>query len=137
MDQHDHHFRIKSSGSHAVPASEVFRYLKHVCRFEHFIDTVSRFPEITGRKFDLIGAYIAWRGRDITVPVLDLFTFWSRKHAGGEVAAQNACLATINELALAARTPSKEFYHCVLLGHPSVDASSRCCRLLDASLLLW
>ena len=88
-----------------------------VCRFEHFIDTVSRFPEITGRKLDVIGVYIAWRGRDITVPGLDLFTFWSRKHAGGEVAAQNACLATINELALAARAPGKEFHHCVLLGH--------------------
>ena len=51
------------------------------------------------------------------MPELDLFTFWSRKHAGGEVAAQNACLATINELALAARAPGKEFHHCVLLGH--------------------
>jgi hypothetical protein len=80
-----------------------------VCRFEHFIDTVSRFPEVTGRKLDVIGVYIAWRGRDITVPGLDLFTFWSRKHAGGEVAAQNACLATINELALAARAPGKNF----------------------------
>ena len=79
-----------------------------VCRFEHFIDTVSRFPEITGRKLDVIGVYIAWRGRDITVPGLDLFTFWSRKHAGGEVAAQNGCLATINELALAARAPGTE-----------------------------
>jgi hypothetical protein len=88
-----------------------------VCRFEHFIDTVSRFPEVTGRKLDVIGVYIAWRGRDITVPGLDLFTFWSRKHAGGEVAAQNACLATINELALAARAPGKEVHHCVLLGH--------------------
>src|SRR5260370_42562060 len=33
-----------------------------VCRFEHFIDTVSRFPEITGRKINVIGVYIAWRG---------------------------------------------------------------------------
>jgi hypothetical protein len=88
-----------------------------VCRFEHFIDMISRFPEVTGRKLDVIGIYIAWRGRDITVPGLNLFTFWSRKHAGGEVAAQNACLATVNELALAARAPGKEFHHCVLLGH--------------------
>jgi len=40
-----------------------------VCRFEHFIDTVSRFPEITGRKINVIGVYIAWRGIDVTVPV--------------------------------------------------------------------
>jgi hypothetical protein len=39
------------------------------------------------------------------------------KHAGGEVAAQNGCLVTINELALAARAPGKEVHHCVLLGH--------------------
>jgi hypothetical protein len=58
---------------------------------------------------------IAWRSRDIAVPGLDLFTFCSRKHAGAEVAAQNGCLATINELALAARAPGKDFHHCVLL----------------------
>jgi len=56
-------------------------------------------------------------GAHFTVPGLDLFTFWSRKHAGGEIAAQNGCLATINELALAARAPGKDFHHCVLLGH--------------------
>ena len=32
-----------------------------VCRFEHFIDTISRFPEITGRKINVVGVYIAWR----------------------------------------------------------------------------
>jgi hypothetical protein len=56
-------------------------------------------------------------GARFTVPGLDLFTFWSRKHAGGEIAAQNGCLATINELALAARAPGNDFHHCVLLGH--------------------
>src|SRR5260370_12735655 len=30
-----------------------------VCRFEHFIYTLSRFPEITGRKINVIGVYIA------------------------------------------------------------------------------
>jgi hypothetical protein len=39
-----------------------------VCRFEHFIDTVSRFPEITGRKLNVIGVYIAWRGKDLPYP---------------------------------------------------------------------
>ena len=37
-----------------------------VCRFEHFIDTVSRYPEMTGRKLDVIGVYIAWRGIDLS-----------------------------------------------------------------------
>jgi hypothetical protein len=37
-----------------------------VCRFEHFIDTMSRFPEMTARKINVIGVYIAWRGRDLT-----------------------------------------------------------------------
>ena len=55
-----------------------------VCRFEHFIDTVSRFPEITGRKINVIGVYIAWRGVDLTLPVLEILTFWSRKSAGGQ-----------------------------------------------------
>ena len=88
-----------------------------VCRFEHFIDTVSRYPEITGRKINVLGVYIAWRGEDVTLPVAKFLTFWSRKGAGGTIAAQNGCLATISELALAARAPEKKYHHCVLLGH--------------------
>src|SRR5260221_11433578 len=88
-----------------------------VCRFEHFIDTMSRFPEMTGRKINVIGVYIAWRGRDLTVPGLSLLTFWSRKSAGQIVASQNGCLAAISELALAARAPDKKYHHFVVLGH--------------------
>ena len=88
-----------------------------VCRFEHFIDTVSRYPEITGRKLNVIGVYVAWRGIDLTLPVLKFLTFWSRKSTGYTIAAQNACLATLSELALAARAPDKTYHHCVLLGH--------------------
>jgi hypothetical protein len=88
-----------------------------VCRFEHFIDTVSRFPEIKGQNINVIGVYIAWRGVDVTVPVAKFLTFWSRKSAGATIAAQNGCLATISELALAARAPDKVSHHCVLLGH--------------------
>ena len=88
-----------------------------VCRFEHFIDMVSRLPEVTHGKINVIGVYIAWRGKDLTIPGLDLLTFWNRKLTGGAVAAQNSCLATINELALAAREPGKKVHHCVLMGH--------------------
>jgi hypothetical protein len=88
-----------------------------VCRFEHFVDLVSRFPEVTQAKINVIGVYIAWRGKNITAPGLDLLTFWNRKSAGNEVAAQNSCLATLNELALAAREPGKQVRHCVLMGH--------------------
>ena len=83
-----------------------------VCRFEHFIDMVSRLPEVTRGKINVIGVYIGWRGKDLTVPGLDLLTFWNRKLTGGSVAAQNSCLATINELALAAREPGKQVHHC-------------------------
>jgi len=55
----------------------------------------------------VIGVYIGWRGRDLTVPGLSLFGFWSRKSAGQIVASQNGCLAAISELALAARAPDK------------------------------
>jgi hypothetical protein len=34
-----------------------------VCRFEHFLDKVSSFPELAGRKIDVRGVYMAWRGR--------------------------------------------------------------------------
>src|ERR1700747_2348011 len=88
-----------------------------VCRFEHFIDTLSRFPDMREHKINLIGVYVAWRGKNLTIPGLDLLTLWSRKSAGGEVAAQNGCLAAISELALATRAPDKKLHHCVLMGH--------------------
>ena len=88
-----------------------------VCHFEHFLDTVSSFPEFTGRKITVIGVYIAWRGKDLTVPGLKFFTFWSRKSAGGEIAAANSCLASIEEFAVAAREPGKDYHHTILMGH--------------------
>src|SRR3984893_5470622 len=88
-----------------------------VCRFEHFIDTISRYPEVTKRKATVIGVYVAWRGKDITMPVAKFLTFWSRKSTGEQIAAQNSILATVSELALAARAPSKKLHRCVLLGH--------------------
>ena len=107
-----------------------------VCRFEHFIDMISRLPEVTQGNINVVGVYIAWRGKNLTVPGLDLLTFWNRKLAGGEVAAQNSCLATINELALTAREPGKEVHHCVLMGHSFgglVLSNSISHSILDAS----
>jgi len=88
-----------------------------VCRFEHFLDSVSGFPEFTGRKINVIGVYIAWRGKDLTFPGLNLLTFWSRKSTGHGIAAANSCLASIEELAVAAHEPGKDYHHTVLLGH--------------------
>ena len=59
-----------------------------VCRFEHFLDTISSFPEATGRNVNVIGVYIAWRGRDLTFPGLNLLTFYSRKAVAATVASQ-------------------------------------------------
>lgn len=88
-----------------------------VCRFEHFIDSTSRLFKAAGRNVNVIGVYIAWRGRDLTFPGLNLLTFYSRKAVAAEIASQVSCLATLNELALAARDPSKKFHRCVLIGH--------------------
>ena len=88
-----------------------------VCKFQHFLDTISGFPEVTGRKANVIGVYIAWRGRDLTFPGLNLLTFYSRKAVAAEIASQVSCLATLNELALAARDPSKKLHRCILIGH--------------------
>src|SRR5947199_2976561 len=72
-----------------------------VCRFEHFLDTVSSFTEFTGRKINVIGVYIAWRGKDLTVPGLNFLTFWSRKFVGGGIVAVSTMLASIAELPVA------------------------------------
>jgi len=90
---------------------------KDVCRFEHFLDTVSNFPEFKGRNINVLGVYIAWRGKDLTVPGLNFFTFWSRKATGEGIAAANSCLSTIQELAVVAREPGKSYHRTVLLGH--------------------
>jgi len=88
-----------------------------VCRFEHFLDSVSRSAEFTGRKIDVRGVYVAWRGRPFTVPALNLLTFWDRKATGEGIAAANSCLSTINELAVVAREPGKDYHRTVLIGH--------------------
>jgi hypothetical protein len=88
-----------------------------VCNFEHFLDSISSYPEATGGKVNVIGVYIAWRGRDLTFPGLNLLTFYSRKAVAAEIASQVSCLATLNELALAARDPSKKQHRCILMGH--------------------
>jgi hypothetical protein len=88
-----------------------------VCRFEHFLDRVSSFADFKERKINVLGVYIAWRGRDLTVPGLSLLTFWSRKFAGEGIAAASSCVSTMHELAIAAREPGKEYHHTVLLGH--------------------
>src|SRR6476659_6496379 len=88
-----------------------------VCRFEHFLDSVSHSTAFTGRNIDVRGVYVAWRGKDLTVPGLNFFTFWSRKSAGEGIAAANSCLSTVQELAVAAREPGKEVHRSVLLGH--------------------
>ncbi|MBV8212152.1 MAG: hypothetical protein JOZ08_02880 [Verrucomicrobia bacterium] len=87
-----------------------------VCRFEHFLDAVSSFPNATGNA-NVIGVYIAWRGRDLTFPGLNLLTFYSRKSVAAQIASQVSCLATLDELALAARDPNKNFHRCILIGH--------------------
>jgi len=107
-----------------------------VCRFEHFIDMISRLPEVTQAKTNVIGVYVAWRGKDLTFPGLNLLTFWNRKSTGNAIAAQNSCLATINELALTAREPGKQVHHCVLMGHSFgglVLSSTISHSILDAS----
>jgi len=88
-----------------------------VCRFEHFLDSVSHSAAFTGRNIDVRGVYVAWRGRTITVPGVAFFTFWDRKGAGETIAAANSCLSTLQELAVVAREPGKEYHRTVLLGH--------------------
>src|SRR6516165_8113158 len=68
---------------HQAPRPVLFVYIHgwqnnadsgDVCHFEHFLDSLSRVPEATGN-VNVIGVYIAWRGRDLTFPGLNLLTF--------------------------------------------------------------
>src|SRR5947207_14000988 len=61
--------------------------------------------------------YTARRVTVLTLPGINFLTFWSRKSAGGGIAAANSCLASIEELAVAAHEPGKDYHHTVLLGH--------------------
>ena len=75
------------------------------------------FPRSRGERSNVIGVYIAWRGVDLTVPVAEVFNVLEPQVHRSTIAAQNGCLATISELALAARAPEKSYHHCILLGH--------------------
>jgi hypothetical protein len=44
-------------------------------------------------------------------------TFYSRKATAAGIASQVSCFATLNELALAARDPSKKHHRCIFIGH--------------------
>jgi len=90
---------------------------RDVCRFEHFLDSVSRSPNFQGRNVQVRGVYIAWRGKDVTLPGINFFDFWSRKAAGESIAAANSCLSTLQELAVVAREPGKDYHRTVLIGH--------------------
>jgi hypothetical protein len=124
---------------HKAPRPLLFVYIhgwqndaksSDVCRFENFLDRVSSLPLFKEQKINVLGVYISWRGRDLTVPGLELMTFWNRKAAGEEIAAANSCLSTLQELAVVAREPGKSYHHSVLIGHSFRRASGWGTRFL-------
>ena len=80
------------------------------------MDMVSSLPEVTRGKINVIGVYIAWRGKDLSVPGLDLLTFWNRKSTGGRWPRKTAAWLLLTNWHGCARARQR-VHHCVLMGH--------------------
>jgi hypothetical protein len=65
---------------------------RDVCRFEHFLDLVSSFPEVKTRKVNVIGAYIAWRERTLPFRVSTCLPSGAEKGRGAKSQHKTAAL---------------------------------------------
>jgi hypothetical protein len=69
-----------------------------VCRFEHFIDMVSRLPEVTQGNINVIGVYIAWRGKNLSVPGLEVLVKFESRWTLGPARPGAACAPASDSL---------------------------------------
>jgi len=57
-----------------------------VCKFEHFIDVLSKNEEISSNHLKVIGVYLAWRGKSLNIDYVNTATFWGREQSAHGVA---------------------------------------------------
>ena len=85
--------------------------------FSGLLERLNSAPAIRDAGFNLVGVYLAWRGKLTPVPVLKELSFWNRKAAAERIASNYDCYDAIAAISEAARKHGTANQYSVLLGH--------------------
>jgi hypothetical protein len=85
--------------------------------FSGLLARLNAAPAIRDAGFNLVGVYLAWRGKFTPVPVLKELSFWNRKSTAERIASNYDCYDAIAAISEAARKHGTANQYSVLLGH--------------------
>jgi hypothetical protein len=89
-----------------------------VDKFSGLLGRLSQAPLIRDQGFDVIGVYLAWRGKLTSVPIVKELSFYNRKAAAERIASNFDCFDAIAAISEAARTyHGSSGQYTILLGH--------------------
>jgi hypothetical protein len=88
-----------------------------VDKFSSLLARLNRAEAIRKAGFNVVGVYLAWRGRLSPVPVLKELSFWNRKAAAERIASNYDCYDAIAAISEAARKKGTANQYTILLGH--------------------
>src|SRR6202011_3867260 len=86
-------------------------------KFSGLLARLNSAPAIRNAGFNLVGVYLAWRGKFTPVPVLKELSFWNRKAIAERIASNYDCYDAIAAVSEAARKHGTANQYSVLLGH--------------------
>jgi hypothetical protein len=88
-----------------------------VDKFSSLLARLNRAEAIRNAGFNVIGVYLAWRGKLTPIPVLKELSFWNRKAAAERIASNYDCYDAIAAISEAARKKGAANQYTILLGH--------------------
>jgi pimeloyl-ACP methyl ester carboxylesterase len=86
-------------------------------KFSSLLARLNRAEAIRAAGFNVVGIYLAWRGKITPVPVLKELSFWNRKAAAQRIASNYDCYDAIAAISEAARKKGEANQYTILLGH--------------------
>ena len=86
-------------------------------KFSSLLARLNRAEAIRAAGFNVVGIYLAWRGKITPVPVLKELSFWNRKAAAARIASNYDCYDAIAAISEAARKKGAANQYTILLGH--------------------
>ena len=75
--------------------------------FSGLLERLNSAPAIRDAGFNLVGVYLAWRGKLTPVPVLKELSFWNRKAAAERIASNYDCYDAIAAISEAGRASAR------------------------------